>query len=232
MYRSIVFLMLTFFLSSGFVNYANFSKKEAAKQQQFLEFLSHFDKVSLPYKLDLPSIDQMDGLSKQNPQMGKILPENDQFFQVAEAFLPSVRRGKFSRVGRSMVYPVARFFPDDETVAVVYKTRRNFDNPLVSNYMLAYFDLKGNLLGMTKKKGFNKNDQQIGFTTLRHTQVFTIFPSGKIETVFYDNQWKAKVGSIALDKNKLLDLKKVKEVDFKLAGPRGIQEITQTNARP
>jgi len=232
MYRSIVFLMLTFLLSSGFVNYSNLAKKEAARQQQFLEFLSHFDKVTLPYKLDLASIDCYKNLNRKSIAKRKNSPENNQFYQLTNEFLPSVRGGKFSRMGRPIIQPMARFFPDDQTVAVIYNSRSQYTHQMRNDYMLAYYDLKGNLLGKTKKKRFHMNDQRIGFTNLHYTQVFTIFPSGKIETIFYDNQWKEKVNSIDQEKNELLGFKKVKEINYELAGSRGIQEITQSIARP
>jgi len=232
MNKTIVFLILTFFISTGFVNYSNKVKKEGDRQQKFLEYLSHFEKVSLPYKLDLQSIECFQFSNKTKMKKTKISAEETKFTQVAQEFLPSIRSGKFSRIGRPVIHPVARFFPNDQTVAVIYKSRMHFSNPLMSDYMLVYYDLKGNLLGKTKKKRFFMNDQRIGFTNLHHTQVFTIFPSGKIETIFYDNHWKAKIGSIALEKNKLLGFKKVKEINYKLAGNRGIQEIKEINARP
>ncbi len=232
MNKSIVFLILTFFFSTGFVNYSNKVKKEADRQQKFLEFLSHFKKVSLPYKLDIQTIECFNFSDKAIKKKTKITAAENKLSQVAQEFLPSFRFGKFSRMGRPIIHPVARFFPDDETVAVIYKFRMHYSHPLMNDYMLAYFDLKGNLLGKTKKKRVFINDQRIGFTNLHHTQVFTIFPSGKIETVFYDNHWKAKVGSIAIEKNELLGFKKVKEINYQLDSRQGIQEIAQVNARP
>jgi len=232
MNRSIVFLILTFFISSGFVSFSKNLKKETERQQKFLEFLSHFDKVSLPYKLELQTIESFQSLHNAKIKTNLISEGQNKFTKVAQEFLPSIRFGRFSRMGQPIIHPMARFFPDDKTVAVIYKTKMRYGSPVMNDYMLAYYDLKGNLLGTTKKKRSLLSDQRIGFTNFQHTQVFTIYPSGKIETVLYDNHWKEKIGSGAMEKNELLGFKKVKEVNYQLAGTQGIQEIAFSNARP
>lgn len=240
MNKSIVFLILTIFISSGFVSYSNFADKEAEKKQKFLEYLSYFEKVSLPYKLDLQTIECFDFTNTKRKKHTKISAKDDKFYKVAQAFYAQLRKehsapfflGRFSRMGRPIIEPMARFYPDDETVAVIYKSSMQFANPIMTDYYLSYYDLKGNPVGRSKKNLSSASDQRIGFTNLHHTQVFTIFPSGKIETVFYDNHWKAKVGSIAIEKNELLGFKKVKEINYQLDSRQGIQEIAQVNARP
>jgi len=232
MYRSIMFFILTFFISTGFINNSNVAKKEIDRQEKFLDFLSHFEKVSLPYSLDLNKMECTTYSKKVKNSSGKFSKMMDKkFFQKAMEFLPplSVR---FSRIGRPIIQPMARFFPDDETVAIVFSSRMQFSEPMIQEYTLAYYDLKGNLLGNTLKKNIENNSQRIGFTNIHRCQTFTILPSGKIQTTIYENDWASKIGSMPLEQNELLGFKKVNEVTYELAGHHGIKEIGMVNTQP
>ncbi len=233
MTKSLVFLGLLFLLNTGFVNYEKV-ENGGDRQQKFLEFLSYFEKVSLPYALELNELPynkisknaKLDNLNDQGKSQG--------FYGIAQAFLPLDRIGKFSRIGRPIIQPVARFFPDDKTVAVIYKSSMQFSSYLMNEYTIAYYDLKGNLFGRSKKRAAFKNYQQIGFTNMHQSQIFTIFPSGKIETVLYNNHWEKKLNKVAIEQNKVVGFRKVKQTDYELVSAHGIQEIGQVEftARP
>lgn len=233
MNKSIVFFILLFFLSSGFVNHDKPTIEDGGQQREFLEFLSHFEKVSLPYSVDLKNYEQSYYSkavlkSKNNP--AKI---NKAFDQFANKFIPAGRMGKFSRMGRPILRPIARYYPNDQTVAIIYTSKIQFTRNISSDYHIAYYDLRGNLLGNSKKKSRSRNDIRIGFTNQHHVQTFTILPSGKIKTTFYDNHWKQKVGSVPHDQNELLGFKKVKTIDYEYSTSKGFQEIAQVaSARP
>lgn len=229
MNKSILFFLLMFFLSVGFVESNERAEEGGEQQRQFLEFLSYFEKVSLPYSVDLKTYEQRQFSKSARSKKANLTTGDQKFTKIAHEFLPSVRAGKFSRMGRPLLQPIARFFPDDKTVAVIYSSKLQFNSAMISDYTLVYFDLKGNLLGGSRKKGLHPNDRRIGFTNQHHAQTFTILPSGKIETVFYDNHWKAKAGSMPYEQNELLGFKKVKTVTYELAGARGIQEIAQVD---
>ena len=108
-----------------------------------------------------------------------------------------------------------------------------FGGGTTADYKIAYYDLKGNLLGKSGKKRTGQNDFLIGFTNLHHAQTFTIFPSGKIKTTFYDNHWKQKAGSVPFVKNELLGFRKKKTIDYEFSRNKGIHEITQVaSVRP
>ena len=223
--------MLTFFLNTGFVSNATKVEKEADRQEKFLDFLSYFEKVSLPYSMNLKDFECTAYSKKGKFTKSKISTQDQKFFQKAMEFLPPFSV-VFSRTGRPYIQPVARFFPDDETVAIIFSSSMQFHAPTNKNYTLVCYDLKGNLLGYKLKNNLVINNQRIGFTNLHQCQVFTILPSGKIKTTLYGNDWASKVGTVALEENKLLGFKKLNEVNYKLAGVRGIQEISSASARP
>lgn len=226
MYKSLLFSGILFFLGSSFVNKET-AEKDGDQQKKFLNYLSYFEKVSLPYSLNFEDLPY--NKSNSGGLSGKLSESKKDriFYDIAESFLPINQTGRFSRLGRPILRAVARFFPDDKTVAVVYSRSLPFSDPIMKNYFIAYYDLKGNLLGNTKKQYTYNNHQLIGFTKLQHTQLFTILPSGKIEVVLYANHWEKELSTVAISENKLLGFKKQKQLTYEVSNQQGIQEVKQ-----
>lgn len=233
MNKSIVFFILLFFLSSGFVKHDTSIIDDAGQQRDFLELLSHFEKVSLPFSMDLKNYEQKHFSRASIKKRRAINKVNSDFTQLADKFIPSSKHRKFSRMGRSIIEPVARFYPDDLTVGIVYSSKLQFGGEMMADYFIGYYDFKGNLLGRTSKKRIRQSDFRIGFTNMQHVQTFTILPSGKITTTFYDTHWKQKLGSVSSDQNKLMGFRKKKTIDYEFSRAKGIQEIAPVaSARP
>ena len=233
MNKSIVFFILLFFLSSGFVKHDTPIIGDGGQQRDFLELLSHFEKVSLPFSMDLKNYEQKhfsEASIRKRKAIGKV---NSDFTKLTDKFIPSSKHRKFSRMGRSIIEPLARFYPDDLTVGIVYSSKLQFGGEMMADYFIGYYDFKGNLLGRTKKKRIGQNDFRIGFTNMQHVQTFTILPSGKITTIFYDTHWKQKIGAVSSDQNELLGFRKVKNIDYEYSTKKGFQEVAQiAAARP
>lgn len=209
----------------------NLAEKEVDRQEKFLDFLSYFEKVSLPYSMDLKKFEGTAYSKKGNLKKTKRSIQEREFFQKAMDFLPpmSVR---FSRIGRPNIQPIARFFPDDETVAIIFSSSIQYHTPMTKEYSLVCYDLKGNLLKNKLNNNLEVNSQRIGFTNFHQCQIFTIFPSGKIKTTLYVNDWASKMGEVSIEKNKLLGFNKIKETHYELEEVRGIKEVSTVSARP
>ena len=87
MYKLIILFILTFFLNTGFVSKANLAEKEVDRQEKFLDFLSYFEKVSLPYSMDLKKFEgtaySKKGNLKKNKKIypgARIFPKGNGFF--------------------------------------------------------------------------------------------------------------------------------------------------------
>lgn len=218
------------------------SKKTA---HDFAEFLSHFKKVELPYSMNLEDFKQYESYKKgtQGRKSKKMRKKkiNSQPAIYSE-FLPKTARAMFSRKGGPSNYPVARFYPNEKMIAIVYCTRDVFAGNLFQSYNLAIYNLKGEILfpkspvSNENLNGSNSNSQQrvayrdqfpeafnIGSTSHEKTISFRIDEKGNIWKNTYDNVWKKSLKKKGYRNNQLVDFK-IKDTQVFQLNDKGVVE--------
>jgi len=187
------------------------------KKESFAEFLSHFDKVELPFEIKLSDLNY-----DQNPQIQvkQKKVKSKGIFQVSPIartkFIPEVANGRFSRMGPPTVHPVARFFPTEKTVAVIYTVKSRFTQAFEKTYRMVIFDLEGNIIGVPKKKKdelfFPEKSITLAFSSGHQTLTCKIDQQKQIWLNTYDNEWEKDVKKNGFNGNEIVsfDLKETK----------------------
>ena len=141
-------------------------------------------------------------------------------------FLPKTARAMFSRKGGPSNYPVARFYPNEKMIAVIYSTNDRFTGDLFHSYNLAVYNLKGDLLFPTKPNDTDNifEDQfNLGSTSLKQTVTFSIDEKGNIWKNTYDNIWKNDTKKKGYRNNQLVDFQ-IKDTKVFQLNKKGIVE--------
>jgi len=173
-------------LSSGFI-YPSTTNVTTAQVttieeegQSFVEFLSHFPKIEMPYKLKLKDMNfsKFDGTRNSKKKISK---------------KPEVATGLFGRMGPPQVEAVARFFPNKKSIAVIYTVQNRYDIGGVNKaYNLLVYDLKGKIL-FPEKEAENKMVYQgfpLAHSGRENTVTCQIDTEGHIWKKTYENEWK------------------------------------------
>jgi len=222
-------------LSTAFVQPTPVAEVSSDKNtaSDFAEYLSHFKKVELPYSLNLEDLKQYEnyqkGVSKKtvkkgNKKFSKKMKSGAKKSPIARSkYLPEVARGMFSRMGPPDVQPIARFYPNEKMIAVVYSSKRRFSD-LDQSYNLAVYDLKGNVLSPNSK---NWSEFNLGYTSLKQTITFRIDEKGNIWRNTYDNVWKNKLKKRGYRNNQLVDFQ-IKDTQVFKLNEKGVAEELKT----
>ena len=132
----------------------------------------------------------------------------------------------FSRMGPPDVQPVARFYPNEKMIAVIYSSRRHFSD-INQSYNLAVYDLKGNSLFPRAENGkrFSRLEFNLGSTSLKKTVTFRIDEQGNIWKNTYKNVWKNKLKKKGYLNNQLVDFKLKDTKVFQLNDKGAAEEL-------
>ncbi|MBK8565666.1 MAG: hypothetical protein IPN76_20545 [Saprospiraceae bacterium] len=204
------------------------------KKEPFLEFLSQFKKVELPYSIGLNDLEGYQAYRdiKSKPTAKSIKKTALKTTQ----FIPASMAGKLSRMGPPTLYPVARFYPNHQMVAVVYKSQGPFDEEIYASYSLILYDLKGNILPRTKDKMGNNRGFRLAHSAMENSLTCTIDATGNISQTEFKNVWKKDVYEHGFEGNKLVDFKAGKTTYFALDSKGNLNETKYTamasRARP
>lgn len=231
--KSLVSLATLFILaitSTAFVQKPNSTKIPVIVEENgesFLEYLSQFKKVDLPYSIgvdDMPEYAEYRNIDSKNrlknPAQAQLKPSK---------FLPESMQGKwFSRSGPPELTPVARFYPNLQMVAVVYSSKLPFGNGLNSSQYLVLYDLKGNILPKTKEKTTFNRAFNIAYSSLNKTMTCRIDANGNITQQVYKNQWRQDVAKNGLEGNTIQSFKKENTLAFQIDSKGNIAEQKQS----
>ena len=115
--------------------------------ESFVEFLSHFEKKDLPYSLGIDELYGTQELKIKKPHAAKLSKKQRIVHAIQNSkFIPAAQAGRMSRMGPPEIVPVARFYPNEKTVAVIYSSKLPFGTGINKTYELLFYDLKGNLI--------------------------------------------------------------------------------------
>lgn len=200
--------------STAFVNPAieiNEPQKEA--KRSFAEFLSHFEKTDLPFAVeldDLPKYEAMKTVNTKQLQSKKSKAPASNSPKVFQEYLPDGSLGRMSRMGPPNVLPVARFYPNDESVAVVFMTYHPFGHYQSMQFKLAVYNLKGELLPYFEQEedyGYTEA-YRLAYVSVGSTNTFKIDKEGNI--------WKNRYENIRKDDRKKKGIKDNEVIAYEL----------------
>jgi hypothetical protein len=209
----LVFSLCSFVVSKNH-NHENY-------KNDFAAFLSHFNKVDKPNALDLASLDL--AFKNNTFTKEKILIDN----VLIEKFIFGRPRFKISRMGPPEIYPVARYYPTEEHVAVVYVSKMRFGNAPLS-YIVKMFDLNGQPIQVKNTKGvLNKfGSMPIASKGYHNATTFEMKDDGTYCLKDFEPEWKLDVGKFGVYDNEVISYH-LKDTRFYKVNPKGqIQHLS------
>ena len=191
-----ILAILAFTLCSFAVS--NHYKNEDYKND-FARFLSHFDKVDKPQTLDLASLTAVFQDNKFITEKPAI--END----LQEKFIYESKRFRISRMGPPEIYPVARYYPTEEHVAVVYVSKMKFGHAPLS-YVVKIFDFNGQSIKVNNKKGIPNTfgSMPIASKGYHNATTFEMKDDGTYCLKDFEPEWKLDVGKFGVHDNEII----------------------------
>jgi len=222
----VLFSILCF--NSAFVNPPSIEPAiELGGDADFYEFLSQFEKVELPYQIGIEQMTQYNVFRDKHAttQEKSSIPQAKSVIKRSR-YIPETK-ASFSRMGPPIVEPVARFYPNDKMIAVIYKTSNRYSSSLYKSYHMMLFDLKGNRLMEKEEKKKLKgktlvtsSNNNIGYSSPQETVAFNIDKTGRIVKTTYKNIWKKDLGKVAFQENLLLGFEKQDALVYQI-NPQG-----------
>jgi len=150
------------------------------KNKSFAMFLSHFELVEAPLSFNAKELNEYFLMHiKTNEES---IP-----YELTKKYIPSNEDYKFSRTGPPIISPVARFYPQENVVGIVYSSRRFKGNSNNYHFELKVFDLNGKELNKSKDKG---STLVIGFKNIDSSKSFSLDSGGIVWTKEYENIWE------------------------------------------
>lgn len=170
-------------------------------KESFVEFLSYFEKKELPYSIGLENLEAYNGYIKNNTSTKEAINRHGSRSAISNSnFIPGSRFGKMSRMGPPELIPVARFYPNEKMVAIIYSSNLRFGSGLDKSYNMVVYDLKGNILPATSK---DKNPASflVAQSSVEQSITFQIDKQGRIWKNTYNNIWEKNLDDNWIDKN-------------------------------
>lgn len=224
-YFSLSGLFLVFMLSSGFIKPNTEVVEPTGRKASFAEFLSHFDKIDMPFSVNLNNKyvyenQKKTKLKKVSKKAPKTKSQNN--YLLMKNFIPEIKSGMFSRSGPPAVIPIARFYPNDKMIAVIYMTYFPMRSERMSSYNMSLYDLKGKRI-QTDKRAREEEDEfdlpygfNLAYNSYQKTESFSIDEQGQIWKKTYKNIWKNNVKETGFIDNEIIgyDLEKTNVFDI------------------
>ncbi len=187
---------------------------EAAKKEAFLQYLSQFKKVELPYSIGLEDFNGYDNYRSR--QQKQAISKQNGVRLLATPFIPEPNLGKFSRMGPPTLEAIARFYPNDQMVAVVFSSQRPFANDILTSYHIVVYDLNGNILPKKKEELKFQGAFKLAYSSTSTTMTCDIDAYGNILQSTYNNQWLKDVDNHGFEDNKITGFKLEKTANYRL----------------
>jgi hypothetical protein len=220
MKTTVKFFSLILFIAIGASAFVEpsieFENTDGGQRITFPEFLSHFNKIELGYEVGLQDYKATENQLKtlQLNKKAKIKKRAQRFALID--YLGRVESSLYSRMGPPEILPVARFYPDAQTVAVIYIPYRPFGHSGNFSYKLAFFDLQGNALPKTKEEQGWGQSFILGESRLESVITFRIDKSGNVWQNHFQKIWRDDVWRKGMVNNEVLDYKATETKVFKM----------------
>lgn len=216
----VVFSLSSIFLSSF---YTNEKEIELDTSKEFLEFLSHFEQTDVPYSIGISDYSPY-SINKIKSLKGKKVHQNRaQKYLAKSEFIPGMSKGMFSRMGPPILTPVARFYPKDNVVAVIFKSQALYGAGYIVYKMITY-DFKGNILSLIEDSA----DASFNLGSSDHDSVssFSIEEGGIITKSNYEKIFKFDVKEKGYNDNEIIEYKLLNNELFQISEKGLVTELS------
>lgn len=199
--------------------------KVEVKDQSFTEFLNYFKKIETPFEIGLENFSKYEKLkqSKKNAKKNRKAFKNTNRATMRK-YIPEIKTGMYSRMGPPAIEPLAKFYPNENTIAVIYMTYWPLYLDHTTNFHLVVFDAQGN--NVSYKEENNMPVDQSFFMARESSNgilTFKIDEAGYIWRNNYEPIWKEDVHEKGIAENEIIDYKLEKTEVF-LIGEYGLVE--------
>ena len=181
MQYKLIAILFSLFISSPTIKMGSDSllaEKTNSKNKSFAMFLSHFKLIEAPMSFNAAELDEY-FLNKV--KHGKVIPHD-----LSKKYIHSGRDFKFSRMGPPTLTPVARFYPQENVIGVLYCSQLFPGNSNNYQFILKVYDLNGRELN--KEKG-HAEAMIVGFKNIETSKSFKLETDGLVWTKDYKNIW-------------------------------------------
>ncbi len=228
-YFSIGLLFLITLVVNGLKTNPSIPKEVAthrvAYEPSFAEFLSHFEKTSLPFAVKLSDLKgaHIKTLAHSKPRKINYRKKNNNA-AFGTRFIPELAfGGGFSRMGPPKIEPVARFYPNEDMVAVIYTSLHNFGYGAKS-YNLVIYNLQGEIVfPKMEEDHYRLSGYNIGGKWPQKTVTSQIDETGYVWTKTFENQFEKDV--------KVEDQYKSPVIGFKLSNTEVLNLNSKSDLR-
>lgn len=227
-FKIIFSLLAITFVNSAFVNPTkSLADKPEITNQSFIEFLSLFEKTEMPFKIGLDDFKKYQKATTEVLKSKVKKPKSNLDTKLLQKYLNNGNKNMMlSRMGPPIQMPVARFSPNDQTVAVVYASYRSYRIEKDISFQLALFDLKGNNItsigtgNLLARYNFNlANTSAYGGST-----TCTIQADGYIWQRNYKAIWEKDEKEFGIQDNTIIDYELVDTNVFQIRADGNIAE--------
>ena len=209
-FRNLLSLALIFTalsINTGFINPdTDTLQSPPIEDWAFVEFLSHFEKVENTFSIGLDDLYKYQAL-KQSKKSAKTKAKKSKGTlsrMSTMKYIPELESRMFSRMGPPEVMPVARFYPNEKTIAIIYMTYQPFRRMSDMTFHLSFFDLKGNNLPTQKDADMEEFSFDLANVNTIDTQTFKISKDGYVWKNTYNNLWKDDINETGLFDNEII----------------------------
>lgn len=199
-------------------------KPEIGNNKTFVRFLRHFDKVEIPDDIDHAKIQEYK--SKYMGSQRNLTARNSDVQRDVRNYIIDPSAIIFSRMGPPLVIPMDRFYLDENTLAVTYLVRQNYDF-FGFKILMSLYDLEGNeILDVTNSKenletlamqvGLNKSKSKknnsiviAGFDSV-NTILCSFNSQNNLNVDSYKNNWTKDVKEFGVISNTIANYERLK----------------------
>jgi len=178
--------------------------KQVLKKVPFAQFLSHFERIDMPFEKELSDLTlNVNRLNKLNTSKSKSIKSLTNDLISKSQYIPEISSHRMSRMAPPKIEPIARFYPNKNAVAVIYKPKYTFAVGQES-YMMVVYDLKGNMVFPHQENEFTPyHGFLLAHTSLENLSTCKIDQYGNILRKLYNNKWKVDVREHGYEDNQI-----------------------------
>ena len=197
-----------------------FDNIETGPKKNFTIFLSYFEKVDTPKEINF-QVTESDENVKLKTNIASTSP-------IVEEYIFNRKPIRFSRMVPPLITPIARFYPTQNHVAVIYKSSLSFKHA-GSEFHLKIFDLNGN--AVLKKNQKNGHAQpvamRIAFNNFRNVASFKPNQDGSFVIEEFKLEWRKDIDTHGFHENEVIAHHFEKYNRFRISAEGQIQKLPE-----
>ena len=171
--------------------------------ESFIEFLSQFEKKELPFNIGLEDMTEYENFNENKKSKNKVAKFSSSNSPLSRSkFLPWTQYARMSRMGRPEMAPIARFYPNEKMIAVIYSSSLSFSKGMDKSYVMVVYDMQGNVLPKSSKEDFGVS-HLVAQSGVSQSVTCHIDKKGRVWKNKYKNIWKEDLDKKWINENEL-----------------------------